>query len=32
LGTDMLVYVAEKYPKDKAGEEARMMIRTEGLG
>ncbi len=32
FGTDMLVYVAQKHAKAKAGEEARMMIRTEGLG
>lgn len=32
LGTDMLVFVAQKHAKAKAGEEARMMIRTEGLG
>jgi hypothetical protein len=31
LGTDMLVYVAEKHARLKAGEEARMMIRSEGL-
>lgn len=32
FGTDILVYVAQKHAKAKAGEEARMMIRTEGLG
>jgi hypothetical protein len=32
FGTDMLVYVAKKHARAKAGEEARMMIRTEGLG
>ncbi len=32
FGTDILVYVAQKHAKAKAGEEARLMIRTEGLG
>ncbi|MCA8956658.1 MAG: hypothetical protein KDC87_11345 [Planctomycetes bacterium] len=31
LGADMLMHVAKKHPKAKAGEEARLMIRTEGL-
>ena len=31
FGTEMLLYVAKKHAKAKAGEEARMMIRSEGL-
>ena len=31
FGTEMLLYVAKKHAKAKAGEEARMMIRAEGL-
>ena len=31
FGTELLRYVAEKHGKVKAGEEARMMIRTAGL-
>ena len=31
FGTEMLLHVAKKHAKAKAGEEARMMIRSEGL-
>ena len=31
LGADMLLHVAKKHAKGKAGEEARLMIRSEGL-
>ena len=31
LGADMLLFVAKKHAKAKAGEEARLMIRAEGL-
>lgn len=31
MGAEMLAFVAEKHAKAKAGEEARMMIRSEGL-
>ena len=31
LGADMLLHVAKKHAKAQAGEEARLMIRAEGL-